>query len=318
MGYARPRSRAGADQLREAWDALTSLDPLDVDVMRRSVCSYLFADYSDGPRIDRYRLVRRVDAGASGTVYEATIDGGAGRVAIKVIRVGSATESARIDREVAILAGIEHPRIVRCLGSGTLDSGDRYVVLQWLEGRDLATYLHRRCLTLQEALRIVRGAAEGLAAIHERSVIHRDVKPANLFLVGGAADDVRLIDFGLARLEQPDAVVTTSHAVLGTPAYMAPEQVRGQTDLTPAVDVYALGAVLFECLTGRRAFHGRDIASIAAAVLAGDVPAPSAIRRELPRDVDVLVADMLCPDDRRRPAMRDVLLAIDRLLGLPA
>jgi serine/threonine protein kinase len=133
--------------------------------------------------------------------------------------------------------------------------------MEWLDGEDLSRRLRRSRLSLDETLRLVTGVAEALGAAHARGIIHRDLKPSNLFLVGGRPEQVKLVDFGIAQLGDLSRMTRTGMA-LGTPAYMAPEQARGDDSLDLRADLFSLGCVLFECVTGQSAFKGAHVVAL--------------------------------------------------------
>jgi hypothetical protein len=160
----------------------------------------------------------------------------------------------------------------------------------------------------------VRLAAEALAAAHAQGVVHRDVKPSNLFLVGGDVERVKVLDFGVARFESMPARVTATGALIGTPGYMAPEQVRGERDVGPATDVFALGCVLFECLAGAPPFKGDPSCSVLMKVLMEEPPRLRDVVPLAPPALDDLVARMLAKDPHARP--RDARAVMDALRAL--
>ncbi len=251
----------------------------------------------------RYLVAERLGAGGMGAVFRATDQRrGNAPVAVKVLHQEGGAVDVRFAREIEILAQIDHPGVVRYLDHGRTELGEHFLVTELLEGVDLAARLASSPLSLRESLDLAARVADALAAAHRRGVVHRDVKPANLFLVGGRADDVRVLDFGIARsgdLAAPGA--TRSGAVVGTPGYLAPEQARGERRLTPAVDVFALGCVLYECIAGRRPFAGNGFAAVLASVLFTDPPRLRDVRPDAPAAVDDLLARMLARDPRDRP-----------------
>jgi serine/threonine protein kinase len=180
-------------------------------------------------------------------------------VALKLLAPGGgAPERQRFSREAQVLRDLRHPNIVRYIDHGMTEEHRPYLVMEWLEGEDLETRLRRGALPFGATLSLLRGLCDGLAAAHSAGVIHRDIKPSNIFLRGGDCARAVLLDFGLARRTKAPPMTATG-ALLGTPAYMAPEQARGACELTPAADVFALGCVFFECLTGQPPFVGQHI-----------------------------------------------------------
>jgi len=233
-----------------------------------------------GTRLGPYEVVELIGAGGMGEVYRAR-DTRLGReVAIKVLPAQVSQDAAalaRFDREARAVAALSHPHIAALFDIGETD-GTHYLVMELLEGETLAKRLRRGALPEKEALRIGAEIAEALGAAHGRGVVHRDVKPANVMVTRSG---VKLLDFGLARLlrqassigESTEASTGLGEGVLaGTLPYMAPEQLEGR-EADARTDVWALGCVLFEMLTGRRAFEGDSQAKVIAAIEAA--PAPS-------------------------------------------
>lgn len=201
---------------------------------------------------ERYEIVRLIARGGMSEVYEAT-DRVLGRqVAVKLYRVTAVADRRRFEAEVHILASLNHPGLVHLYDAGE-HGGDEYVVLELIDGPTLASILAEQGQLAEPSLRDLAAAvADALAFVHASDVVHRDVTPSNI--LRGPDGRARLADFGIARLLDTSRVTAVAHTV-GTAAYMAPEQVKG-SDVTSAADVYALGLVLLEALTGRRAFTG--------------------------------------------------------------
>lgn len=246
---------------------------------------------------ERYEILAAAGRGGMGRVYHAR-DRTTGRsVALKRVEV----DDARFAREAKVLAGLAHPGIVGYVADGRGADGARYLVMEWLEGEDLARRLERGPLTVEEAVSLGRRVSSALGAAHARGVVHRDVKPSNLFLVGGRVDDVKVVDFGLARADAATSVRTRTGALLGTPSYMAPEQAKGDRDVGPTADVFSLGCVLYECLTGERAFGGAHVLAVLSNLLTSKPPRPRARAPHVPRDLDDVIARMLARDPAKRP-----------------
>src|SRR5262249_5346179 len=156
-------------------------------------------------------------------------------------------------REALVLAELMTPGIVRYVAHGVAETGALYLVMEWLDGCDLAERLKTGPMSVDESILVIRQAAAALVPAHQRGSVHRDIKPSNLFLAGGDVTELRLVDFGVARLAEAGGPSTQTGLVIGTPGYMAPEQARGDRDVDARADVFSLGCVLFECLTGRAA-----------------------------------------------------------------
>jgi tetratricopeptide (TPR) repeat protein/predicted Ser/Thr protein kinase len=259
----------------------------------------------------RFEIEREAGAGGMGVVYRAHDRATGEPVAVKLAR--SARDAERFEREGEVLSRLAHPAIVRHVAHGT-DEGHAYIAMEWLEGVDLAERLERSGLTFAESIRLAAGAAGALAHAHARGVVHRDIKPSNLFLRGGDVDQVAVLDFGVARVAGASRAMTGSGAVLGTPGYMAPEQARGERTIDARADVFALGCVLFECLTGRPAFVGEHVMALLAKILFEDAPRARDVRAEVPPALDALVARMVAKDPAMR--LRDGAAALAELAAL--
>jgi tetratricopeptide (TPR) repeat protein len=234
-----------------------------------------------------------------GEVYRAR-ERETGRVVALKLLPREGGDILRFRRESAALASIDHPGVVRYIDHGEDEDGSHYLVMEWLTGQDLEDRLARGPLSVKDTLAVARCVADALGAAHARGIVHRDLKPGNLLLEGGRTDAVKILDFGLARLPEEDGL-TTPGAVLGTVAYMAPEQVRGERVDTRA-DVYGLGAVLFHCLTGRPPFAGTHRIAILAKVVIETPPRVSELRSEVPPQLDNLIGRMLAKSIPLRPA----------------
>ncbi|MDB4931565.1 MAG: Adenylate cyclase, partial [Myxococcaceae bacterium] len=248
---------------------------------------------------DRFVLERLAAAGGMGSVYRAHDRATGETVAVKLIAEG-AHYDLRFEREAALLASFTHPAIVRYVSHGRTGTGRRFLAMEWLEGVDLAEALHDRALPMADGVRLVARVAEALGHAHARAVVHRDVKPSNLFLVGGEAGAAKVIDFGIARADAAGSVTRTG-AILGTPGYLAPEQARGGAEVGPASDVFSLGCVLYEVLAGHPPFRGDHFVAVLAKILAEEATPLRDLRPDVPAELDALVARMLAKDPARRP-----------------
>jgi hypothetical protein len=222
---------------------------------------------STGEIIDsKYRIVRLIGEGGMGAVYEGENTRIHRRVAIKILHSGVAEQSeavARFEREAQAAGRIGSEHIVEVLDLGTLPNGERYMVMEFLDGESLGQRIKTRgMLAPGELCPIAHQLMEALAAAHSAGIIHRDLKPDNVFLLksrGGKADFVKLVDFGISKFNQLSGdsgfSMTRTGAVMGTPYYMAPEQAKGARDLDHRVDIYACGVILYEALTGQVPFN---------------------------------------------------------------
>src|SRR6476661_1131047 len=266
----------------------------------------------------RFQLLAEAGSGGMGTVYQARDLTDGATVAVKILNGHEVRETARFEQEAAILSGLAHPSIVRYLASGLAESGERFIAMEWLDGEDLAMRLDRKPITIAEAVAVTRRAAEALAYAHARNIIHRDIKPENLFLPAMTIDRLKVLDFGIARLARGARKLTRTGSVIGTPGYMAPELVRGDRDVTPGADVFSLGCVLFQCLTGKPVFEADDATALLAKILLQEAPRARQIQPVLPRALDDVVARMLAKEPARRlPDAQAVINALDGLGPLP-
>ena len=259
----------------------------------------------------RYRLHQLLGEGAMASVWQAHDERLGRDVAIKVVRPDAADPAAvaRFDREARVVAGLRHPGVVLVHDYG-VENGSPFLVMELPPGPSLARVVTEEApLEVGRASTYVREAAEALAAAHAAGVVHRDVKPGNLVL--DAQGRVRVVDFGIARVEQEaGAALTAAGHVVGSAAYLAPEQASGGR-VDHRADLYALGCVLLALLTGRPPFSGDSPVTVAAQHLHADPPDLAALRPDVPAPLTELVRDLLAKDPHRRPAgAQDV---VDRL-----
>jgi tetratricopeptide (TPR) repeat protein len=254
---------------------------------------------------ERFEVEQLIGSGGMGDVYCALDRASGARVALKVLRAQGG-DFARLLREAEILAELENPGIVRHVAHGLSGDGSLYLAMEWLDGEDLQHRLAHAPLTVSESVTLVTRLAEALAVVHAIGVIHRDLKPSNVFLPGGAAESAKILDFGIAR--GSGAVLTMAGHALGTPAYMAPEQVRSARDVTTSADVFSLGCLLFECLTGRPTFAAEHTVAILGKILFEEAPRVRDLRPDVPLALDALVARMLSKSPGERPADGAALL----------
>ncbi len=265
---------------------------------------------------DRFEIEQPVGAGGMGEVFRARDRLTGQRVALKLL-FGTArqAEIERFVREGAVLSEVSHPHIVRYVAHGVARNSRPWLAMEWLEGEDLAERLEKKGLDLRETLALGGRLASALGALHERGIVHRDVKPSNVFLVGGDVGEVRLLDFGVVRLTTGLGRPTESGAMVGTPGYMAPEQARGQREVDARADVFALGCMLFECLTGRPAFQGESVPALLARILLEPVPRVVELAPHVPVALGELVERMLAKHPAERPPNADAVgVALAKIL----
>jgi hypothetical protein len=244
--------------------------------------------------LGRYRLLRRIGAGGMGAVFEADDPALRRKVAIKVPHFsGSADRQAvsrqRFLREARSAAAVEHVHVCPIHDVGE-DGGQPFVVMAFIDGESLAGRLLRPpALTARKAAALMVKIATGLGAVHAHGILHRDLKPANILIRGQDGEPV-LTDFGLARVADEDENLTAAGAILGTPAYMAPEQADPSLGpVTAQSDLFSLGVILFEMITGRRPFEGSAL-QIISQVSSRPVPRASAIRGDVDPALDAIIA----------------------------
>jgi serine/threonine protein kinase/tetratricopeptide (TPR) repeat protein len=261
----------------------------------------------------RFVIEHEVGRGGVGIVYRAYDLVTLRPVALKVINAEAGVapdEEARLMREGELLARLDHPGIVKTVAFGVLeDTSLPFVAMEWLDGEDLTGRQRRNPLTIPEALELTLRVSEALEAAHQAGVAHRDIKPGNIFLcqgqperADGALLDCRpkLVDFGLAA--GSEVRVRRAGDLIGTPAYMAPEQARGDATIDARCDIYSLGATLFELIAGRPPHVGPTVIATLARLLTTPSPRLSEFRRDVPPVVDNLVQRMLETDPEARPA----------------
>src|SRR5688572_2240964 len=267
-----------------------------------------------GTRIGPYEVTSALGSGGMGVVYRAR-DTKLGRtVAIKALPELFASDPehvARFAREAQLLATLNHPHIGGIHGLEE-DHGSRFLILEYIDGQSLAERLTAGPMPLDEALEVAVQIAGALDAAHEKGIVHRDLKPGNIMLT--TAGEAKVLDFGLARASEPAAgasamnsptltfAATQAGTILGTAAYMSPEQAKGRT-VDKRADIWAFGAVLFEMLSGRRAFDGESISETIAAIIK-DQPPLHDLPAEVPPALRALLVRLLEKDPRRR--LRDV------------
>jgi eukaryotic-like serine/threonine-protein kinase len=259
-------------------------------------------------RLGKYEIVRVIGSGGGGVVYEAIHPELKKRVAVKTLHPKLARNPEalrRFLREGEAASRIRHPHVVDIADVG-VHEGQPFLVMELLEGRDLRAHLDDRgALPLPEALDLMLPVIAAVAAGHDAGVVHRDLKPHNVFICVGRGGDPhpKVLDFGVSKLLDPTpSAVSWSGAEnrMGTLCYMSPEQVRGSRHLDARVDQYALGLILYECLTGARVHAGEDQVAIIAKISEGVVQPPSLLRPDLPPELEAALLQALAasPDDR--------------------
>jgi tetratricopeptide (TPR) repeat protein len=287
------------------------LDLVDVPAALRNLTR---APVAPPDRLGKYRSLREIGRGAMGRVYEATDPVLGRRVALKVLDADSLGPEAvrRFLREARLLARVRHPNVVEIHELGRSD-GRIFISMEFVDGADFPGPGGR-----DAALRRLVAVARALDHVHRQGVVHRDLKPSNL-RVDPSGRPV-LMDFGIARGGAEEAAITATGVVLGTPGYMAPEQLLGEVrEADPRTDVYALGALLHEALTGRMPFEGSSVERMAARQESGPPPSPRALRRDVPPALDDLCRRAMARRLEDRPATAAAFAeTLERALASPA
>ncbi len=254
-----------------------------------------------GQEFGEYRIISEVARGAMGIVYRAEQKRLGREVALKVLLAGehaSDAEVRRFTREAQALARLKHPNIVPIYDIGEV-GGRHFFTMDFVEGQTLSRVLSERQLTVTEALHIISQVADAVAAAHTRGVIHRDIKPSNIMLDSDGG--VHIMDFGLAKSSGAETKHTRDGTTIGTPAYMPPEQAKGDISrVDERSDLYSMGAVLYEMLTGRPPFGGTNLLEIVLAVINEDPPPPRSVSPRLPRELEIIVVKCMEKDPARR------------------
>ncbi|HKU44234.1 MAG TPA: protein kinase [Polyangiales bacterium] len=267
-------------------------------------------DPSDLPRIgdviaDKYRVDGVLGRGGMGVVLSARHLELGHRVAIKVLRSNDPHAAERFLREAQTAVQLKGEHIVRVFDLGRLSAGSPYFVMELLEGEDLAQHLQRGPVPIETAVRYLLEICEALSEAHEAGVVHRDLKPANLFLVerGHAEPQLKVLDFGLSKWLQPDDSdalgITAKHDVMGSPLYMSPEQVRASRDVDARTDLWSLGVILYELVSGRLPFAAASTPAIAVRIATSP---PEPLPDDVPRELQAIILRCLQKDPAERYA----------------
>ena len=280
-----------------------------------------------GEVLAHYRIAERLGEGGMGEVFRAEDLKLRRPVALKLLR-GAEDQEGRLLREARFASQLNHPNIAVVYDVDSVESeGKRqsFIAMEYVAGRTLSALLKERAPEVPEAVHIARQVADALAAAHARGVIHRDIKPGNVMVDGGG--HVKVLDFGLAAFRPvsgdgsetwsrvgADPTHSAPGSVLGTVAYMSPEQALGR-DVDARTDVFSLGVMLWELLAGRRPFEGTNTVAVIDALLHAEPPSLTRLNPAVPRELDALVRKMLAKDRERRVAMRDVGRELAALAG---
>jgi serine/threonine protein kinase len=272
----------------------------------------------------RFLIEREIGAGGMGVVYRAKDLQTGALVAFKVLSDVTREAAGRFGREALLLAELKHPGIVRYVAHGQMDghggeAGPRYLVMEWVEGVPLDQRLSKTGLDLRESVSVVKQVSGALAEAHRLGVVHRDLKPSNILLRDGDIGHATVIDFGIARRVQESQKLTKTGQVVGSPGYLAPEQAQGGGIIDPRADVFALGCLLYECLTGRAAFSGEHLVALFVRLMVAEPDPVVMACPEVPPELEDLLDRVLAKDPDARPRDAGALcLELETLGDLPS
>ena len=272
-----------------------------------------------GQTVSHYRIIEKLGAGAMGVVYLAEDTHLERHVAIKFLTAdGDHRYRGRFLREARAVSGLSHPHIAVVHDYGETPTGQPFIVMEYVKGETLNDLMQKSALTITQSVRIIEAVAEALGAAHKQGIVHRDIKPSNVLV--NKDGEVKVVDFGLAKQlhdgqppqSNPDASTlftrTASNIIVGTPLYLSPEQAMG-VDVDARSDLFAIGALLYECLAGRPAFSGGSLMEIGAQIIHFDPPPPSSINNRVPAELDRITLKALAKNRESRYQAADELAA---------
>jgi serine/threonine-protein kinase len=269
----------------------------------------------------KLRVIRMIGAGGMGAVYEVEHELTKHRRALKLLHAEMARMPgvvARFLREASAAGRIGSRHIVETFDAGQLETGEPYIVMEMLKGRPLDALIEKMGkLDYAQAIEILKQACDGVQAAHDAGIVHRDLKPENLFLVESNRIFVKILDFGISKFDPSRTEgmnLTQEGTALGTPFYMSPEQVRGEANLDPRTDVYALGVVLYECLTGKKPFEAETLPHLAVKIHEGKYAMLKTIRPDAPVGLESIIARALSVDrEHRYPTARALKQSLEEI-----
>jgi len=262
----------------------------------------------------RYEVRALIGRGGMGSVYRALHGPLRREVAVKILTSAEGTNPERLIREARAASAIQHARVVKVHDVALLDDGTPFLVMELLDGESLDHRLAEQgALSVIDAIDLTMQLLDGLEAVHAQGVVHRDIKPGNVFLLRGEHLRVKLLDFGLSSFSNASRLTMTGE-IVGTTKYLAPEQARGVQDPDARVDVWATGILLYEMLVGRTPFEDPSVAATVTNIVMEAAPPPSASRGDLPKALDRVIEMALAKDrDQRYQSAEAMYLALERI-----
>jgi serine/threonine-protein kinase len=269
----------------------------------------------------KFRVVRLLGEGGMGAVYEIEHELTKHRRALKTLHAAMAASPSIVERflrEASAAGRVGNPHIVETFDAGVLDSGEPYLVMEILRGEPLSQRIARGPMPIPEVVDLMGQACVGVAAAHAAGIVHRDLKPDNLFITPGSDGRpfVKILDFGISKFDTAQTggmQLTKEGSAMGTPYYMSPEQIRGAANLDARADVYALGVILYECLTAKRPFESEVLTHLAVLIHAGQTEAIEQLRPDLPPGFADLVRFAMASDrEHRMQSATELRTALER------
>jgi serine/threonine-protein kinase len=274
---------------------------------------------------EKYELIRVLAAGAMGVVYEARHVVLQRKFAVKVLSIDTRQQAdalPRFKREAELSSSIGHENIVDVIDIDRTGDDEWFLVMELLEGTELRDVMHRAGRLEPEAVvAIARQLGSAIDAAHQRGIVHRDLKPENIFVLDskgapGASPTVKILDFGISKVRNAETALTRPGEVIGTPYYMAPEQARGDRTIDHRADLFALGAVYYEALTGAAPFQGKTPNAVLRSILLDEIPSPRERNPDLPDAVcRVLVRALAKDPDERFQSGSELATALERAVA---